>query len=191
MTADAELFTIEQSHGKPRLTAPRLSDLESVPTGGDRHRDHNADGTFAQRNQAAKGRSARRALVAPLRAAAERVRVATAGEAVCERDRLLADANAVYASTCCELGTRSTLVLSALAAHACESVLAGHFVQSAAAVGLGTDEGGRLLGLAHSCETQASRAMTAALAAMKALMHRRRSKKGPPPGFETTGEEVR
>jgi hypothetical protein len=187
----AELFTIEESHGKPRLIAPRPSDLGTVPTGHDRRQDHNPDGTFAIRNRAAADRSAKRALTAPLRAALERVRDVTEGQAPEQADELLAAAMSIYASARRELGTRSTLVLSALAVHATESVLAGHYVKRAAAVGLESDQGQTLLECAHRCETQAARAMTAALAATKALRGSRSAKPGPyTPGFETEGEEV-
>jgi hypothetical protein len=164
-----DLFTIEQSHDKPRLTQPRPSDLGTVETGADRRQDHNADGTFAAGNKAAADRSAKRALTAPLRAATARVRAVTEGQAPSETDALLADAMAVYSSVRRELGTRRTLVLSAVAVHAAESVLAGYFINRAAAVGLDTKQGAALIEMAHRCETQAARAMTAALAATKAL----------------------
>lgn len=167
-----DLFTIEPSHGKPRLTAPRPSDLGTVATGAERDRNHGADGRFQPGNDAARDKTARRALTAPLRAAVARVRAAAEGEVPTVADALLADAMAVYSSSRRELGTRSTLVLSSLAVHASESVLAGHYLRRAAELGLETKHGAALVEMAHRCETQAARAMTAALAATRVLSER-------------------
>src|SRR5262245_24993220 len=60
-----ELFTIEESHGKARLTAPRPSDLGAVPTETERGRDHDARGRFKPGNRAQVGKAAKRALTAP------------------------------------------------------------------------------------------------------------------------------
>lgn len=174
MTGEGELHTVELSRGKPRLTAPRPSDLGTVETAGDRDRDHGNDGRFVAGNRAAVGRSARRALTAPLRAAQRRVADAAQGQAAPVADALLGDALAVYGSVRVELGSRSVLVLGPAVTYATETVLAGWFVRRAAETGLDTEEGARLLGLAHACETQATRALTAALAAAKAVGARRK-----------------
>jgi hypothetical protein len=164
-----DLFTFEESHDKPRLTAPRLSNLGTVGTADERPADHNADGTFASRNRAAANRSAKRALTAPLRAA--RKRLQDLGDALPRpvADELLHDALAVYGSARLELGSASVFVLSNLVMFATESVLAGYFAKQSAEEGFATKEGARLLVLAHACEQQAQRAMTAALAAVKVV----------------------
>lgn len=174
MSDETELHTFEVSHGKPRLTAPRPTDLGTVEPVGDRGRDHDAKGRFVPGNRAAVGKSARRALTAPLRAARTRVREAVGGEARPVADELLNDALAVFGSVRVELDSRSVLVLGPAVTYATETVLAGYFVKLAAEKGLETEEGARLLGLAHACETQATRALTAALAAAKAVGGRKK-----------------
>jgi hypothetical protein len=175
MRKGAELHTIEASHGKPRLTQPRPTDLGTVATEDERARDRVAGGKFAPGNKAAAGRTAKRALTAPLRAA--RKRLQEAGEAVVpsDADALLSDAMAVYASARLELGSASVFVLGPTVAFATETVLAGYFAKQAATAGFETERGLELLDAAHRCETQAQRAMTAALAAMKALPKRGRA----------------
>ena len=127
---------------------------------------------------------------APQRAAKERVAKLTEGETPATRDRLLADAEAVYAASRRELGARSTLVLGRLVVHATDSVLYGHFIERATEVGLETEQGAALLELAHGCDTRATRAMTAALAGTKALAGGGRKRKGAivPAGFEPDEE---
>jgi len=176
----AALHTVEVSHGKPRLVGPRPSDLGSVPTDIDRNRDHDARGRFKPANQAAVGRGARAALRAPYRAAAQRISSATADG--CEpdvADQLLSDALAVHRSARTELGTRSVFVEGPCIAYAVESVLAGFYMQEAVKAGLLTERGLELHARAMQCETQASRAMTAALAATKALAARRKRSADP------------
>lgn len=172
----AELFTIEQSHGKPRVTGPRPSDLGTVPTGRDRSRNHGADGRFQPGNDAARDRGAKRALTAPLRAARTRLREAVEGQDPDEADALLGAAMAVYASARAELGSNSTFVAAPCVTFATESVLAGYFTTLAAKAGFCTEQGAAYLKLAHDCETHAQRAMTSALAAAKALGGKRRQK---------------
>jgi hypothetical protein len=169
-----ELFTIEDSHGKPRLTQPRPSDLGSVETGADRSRDHNADGTFSNGNSAARNRGARSALRGPYRAARRRIVEALANQAEPEvADVLLRDALLIFEAARAELGSRSVFTQGPTIAYAIESTLAGYYHQEAALAGHLTERGLELLDRAQSCETQAARAMTAALAAAKALGSKR------------------
>jgi len=185
-----ELFTVELSHGKPRLTAPRPSDLGSVPTGRDRSADHDARGRFTPANQAAVGRTARMALRAPYRAAEERIRQATAEQ--CEpgeSDRLLADALAVFEAARRELGTRSVFAQGPTIAYAIETTLAGFYMQQAAAEGFLTERGLELHERAMQCEQAALRAMTAALAATKALGGKRKQR-SPVAAILAAGDEV-
>jgi hypothetical protein len=175
MSKGAELFTIEASHGKDRLTGPRPTDIGTVPTAEDRSRDHTAAGTFALGNQAAVGRSARTALRSPYRAAEKRISEALAsGAEPSDSDRLLADALAVFHSARRELGSASAFVQGPTIAYAVETILAGYFMSEAAAAGFMTDRGLALHERAMACEQAAGRAMTAALAATKALSARRR-----------------
>lgn len=167
-----DLHTLEQSRGKARLTRPRLSDVGTVPTVDERSRDRVAGGLFAPGNKAAVGRTAKRALTAPLRAARTRLRELDGGLPAPIADELLSDAMSVFNSARVELGSSSVFVLSNAVMFATESVLAGHFAKQAAVAGFDTERGAELLEMAHRCETQAQRAMTAALAAVKALPKR-------------------
>jgi hypothetical protein len=167
-----ELHTIELSHGKARLTQPRLSDIQTVETGSDRLRDHDEKGRFTHRNRAAVGKGARRALAAPLRAARTRI-IQSAGATPDVADELLADALAVAAAARIELGVKSVFVEGPIIAYAVESILAGYYTKEAASAGFLTPLGMKLQERAMQCETQATRAMTAALAAAKAMGTRR------------------
>ena len=177
--ADSDLFTFEQSHGKPRLTQPRPSDLGSVEAGDDRQRNHNADGTFAARNRAGANRNAKRAVTAPLRAARKRLQELGEGVEPSAADTLQTDAMAVYGSARLELGSSSIFVLANLVTFATEAVLAGYFSKRAGELGFDTEEGASMLEVSHRCETQSQRAMTAALAATKALGGKKKRKKAP------------
>lgn len=171
-TKSPQLFTVEQSHGKPRLTGPRPSDLGAVEPGDERARNHDAKGRFAPGNAAGRDRSAKRALTAPLRAARRRLLEAV-NQPGAVADELLRDALAVYGSAKVELGSSSVFVLANVVSFATETVLAGYFAKQAAADGFDTPRGAELLELAHRCESQSQRAMTAALAAAKALSGRK------------------
>ncbi|HYP87901.1 MAG TPA: hypothetical protein VEQ59_07100 [Polyangiaceae bacterium] len=94
---------------------------------------------------------------------------AVEGEAPSVADELLDASMAVYNAARVELGSSSVLVTAPLVSFASESVLSGHFLNLAAAAGLDTERGATLLEMAHACQRQAQRAMTAALAALKAL----------------------
>lgn len=164
------LFDIERSRGKARLTQPRPSDIGAVPAGADRLANHDRAGRFTAGNRAGVGRSARTAIRAPLRAAEKRISeaLATGGEPA-ESDRLLADALAVFHAVRRELGSSSALVQGPAIAYATETILAGYFVRAASEAGFLTERGMLLHDRALACEQAASRAMTAALAATKAL----------------------
>jgi hypothetical protein len=172
-TNGAALHTIEESHGKPRLTNARLTDIETVETAGERLEDHDAKGRFTHRNRAAADSSAKRALTQPLRAARQRLREALEGVEPSAADALLAPAMSVYQSASRELASRSIFVTSALVSFAVNGVLESHYITRAAEAGLETELGMQLIELAHSCSKQAKQAMTAALAALKALSGRK------------------
>jgi hypothetical protein len=171
---DPELFTIEDSHGRPRLTAPRLSDVGTVPSASEPSPDRAARGRFAPGNQAAKGSHAKRAVTRQVRDARRRVEEAIR-DAVdpSEADQLMADAWAVYCDAKRDVGHRSILVVAPAVHFASNTILAGYFKNAATASGLKTEEAERLLGLAWQCEQQALRASTAMLANAKALNGKR------------------
>jgi hypothetical protein len=166
----SELFTVEQSHGKSRLIGPRPSDLGTVDTAAERSAERDALGRFQPGNQIAVGRGARKALRAPYRAAEQRIGEALAtGSEPTVADVLLRDALHVFNAARAELGSRSVFAQGPTIAYAVETVLAGFFMREAAAAGFTTERGLELHERAMACETQAARAMTAALAAAKAL----------------------
>lgn len=164
-----ELHTIELSHGKARLTQPRLSDLETVATVGEPSGDRGPGGRFTHGNRAASGARAKKAIGAPLRDARRRVLEATEGQPASDADELLRDALTVYRRARLELNADSVFVLSVLAQFATQSILAQYFTKRAAEAGFDTEKGLVLLEQGQRCEQQSQRAMTAALAATKAL----------------------
>ncbi len=170
MALQPELHTIELSHDKPRLTGPRLSDVGTVPSATEPSPDRVEQGRFAPGNQVAAGRSAKQAIRRPLKDALRRVEDAIR-DAVepSEADVLVADAEAVCREAMRSVGAPSILVLAPAVRFATNSVLAGHLTNKAAEAGFTTEEGERLLGMAHQCEQQALRASTAMLANAKAL----------------------
>jgi len=189
-TKAGELFTVEDSHGKPRLTAPRLSDLGTVPTDDERSRDRVAGGLFAPGNKAAQGRTAKRALTAPLRAARKRVQELGEGLPAPVADGLLSDAMAVFNSARLELGGSSVFVLANAVSFATESVLSNYFFKLAAEAGFDTEIGAAHLASAQRCEQCAQRAMTACLAAKKAIGSPKRTDNSILAAIDAAGREA-
>lgn len=183
------LHTIEQSHGKPRLTGPRLTALGTVPTAGERSLNHTARGTFASGNDAARERASKAALRRPYREARKRVREALAAGAEPEvADLLLTDALSVYLAAHRELGGGRVLTEGGVIAYATGATLAGYYTAEAVKAGLLTEQGMLLHDRALACEAASSRGLTAALAATKALGRRRPGKTRAPSYFEAEGE---
>lgn len=187
MSDDGELFTYEPSNGKVRATAPRLSDLGTVPTEGERTADHvpagdteRKPGTFTRNNTAARKRGAKRALRRGWSAARDRVRNAISeaagallgGIALPTADQLMADAFTVHMAGMRELGSDSVFVQGQSLVYATETTLYGFYLEAAGNAGLLTDQGMLLHDKAAACATLAARAMTACLAAKKALPKR-------------------
>lgn len=168
--ADPKLHTLEASHGRLRLTAPRLSDVGTVPSACEPSPDRVDGGLFAPGNKIAEGRSAKQAVRRPLKQARRRLEDAIARAVEpSEADQLIADADAVCREAMRSVGHGSILVLAPAVRFAVNSILAGHYSNKATEVGLTTEEGERLMGLAHGCEQQMLRASTAMLANAKAL----------------------
>ncbi len=179
-----ELHTIEQSHGKPRLTAPRLSDLGTVEADGERSADHvpagstdRKPGTFATNNAAGRKRGAKRALRRAYTSARDRVRNALTeaagalpdGLALPTADQIMADAFTVHMAGMRELGGESVFVQGHSLVYATETTLYGFYLEAAGQAGLLSEEGMQLHDRAQACATLAARAMTAAIAAQKVL----------------------
>lgn len=176
-----DLFSIERSHGKPRLTAPRPTDIGTVATDGERHRNQGPDGRALHGNQLAKNRGAKRAAKRHLLEARARVRSAVqdalsrgaapeeAEQAVNASDRVLSDALAFYEAARSEAGSSLLFVIGPCAFFGAELAIGNYLLAEAAKAGLTTERGMLLHDRAMACEQAAARAMTAALAAAKAL----------------------
>lgn len=184
MSDAADLHTLEPSNGKVRLTGPRLSDLGTVPAEGERTADHvpagateRKPGTFAPNNAAGRKRGAKRALRRAYTSARDRVRNALTeaagtlpdGVALPTADQLMADAFTVHMAGMRELGSDSVFVQGSSLVYATETTLYGFYLEAAGQAGLLTEQGMQLHDKAAACATLAARAMTACLAAKKAL----------------------
>jgi hypothetical protein len=181
--------TFEPSHGKVRLVGPRLSALGTVPTGEDRRRNHTAAGTFAPGNDAARERASKAGMRRPYRQARKRVHEALAsGVDPSEADALLTDAFAVYLTVRRELGAGSAFIEGPAIFYAAESILAGYYMRAAADAGFLTELGMQLHDRALACEQAAARAMTAALAAAKALGGKKKPKNAILAAIDAAGE---
>jgi hypothetical protein len=183
-------MTFERSHGRSRLTRPRLREVSPSSADGDRPGDRDSLGRFVSGNRAGTAKAAKHALTAPLRAAvAAGVAEAVPGEVAPEtRAQVAHAALTLYRAAKRELGPRSTIVLSHLVRWAIGTAVSQHLSLAAAQCGLDTDRGARLLELAHTAEGRAERASVAALTMARALKSSRDDT--PPPWLEADeGEE--
>lgn len=173
MTLPADVFTFEESHELVRLTKPRPTDLGSVPADGERSAWKGDGGRFANGNRYGAERGAKTAAVGSLKEARRRVRRALREATDPETaDVLQSEALTLYQAAARDLRSHSILVLGPLVRFAVNSALAGHYSNACTRAGYETQEGARLLGLAHACETRAERAETMAIAAARALAER-------------------
>jgi uncharacterized protein YdbL (DUF1318 family) len=154
-------MSIERSHGKPRLTRPRLSDTPLVPTDlNRRRRDHASDGRFKPGNAAAGGRGAKGVIERPEESAQAALgSLANDGE----RARLVQDIRTLYRATKRDLASDSPIVLASAATFARECVLAGYLLTKAVAEGITSPRGMQLLELAQKSEARAERASVLAV----------------------------
>lgn len=175
-------MTIEHSHGKPRVTGPRLRDVNAAAADGEPIRDRDARGRFAPGNSAGRNRIAKRSITAVLRsavAAGVAGVVATPNGSAPAPAQIAQQALALYRAGKRDLRTDSPIALSHLVRWAVNSALAQHLEGLAAEYGLDTDHGLRLLERAHACEGRAERASVAALTMAQAM--RARQPAGPTP----------
>jgi hypothetical protein len=154
---------IERSHGKLRLTRPRMRDA-SVATVRERTGDRDALGRFAPGNAAATARTAKRSLTAALRAAAAAaVAEVAAGTQAPQRGAQVAQhALSLYRAEARVLATDSAMVRSHLVRWAVNTALGLDLHAAAIEQGADTDHGQRLIDLAHACEGRAERSAVAA-----------------------------
>lgn len=169
------MSTIERSHGKRRLTRPRLSDLAVTPE-HERHRDRDEHGRFLPGNRAGVGRTAVRALTRELHAIAALMGAATASAAQTDSDvaMIAKDVLSLYVVAKRRLADDSPLVLAPALAWARNSVLARYYGEQAIVAGLDTTKGRALIEMAHKCEQRAERSEVAALALAEKLADARR-----------------
>lgn len=164
-------MSVERSHGKPRLTRPRLSDTPLIPAElHRRRRDHGADGRFKPGNMAGGGRGANLVIERPEESVLETLGgLAEHAEAV----RVVRDIRTLYRATRSDLASAHPIVRASAAVFARETVLAGVLFAKAAERGLTTPEGMRLLELSHHAEQRAERASVHAVAMAARLVQRR------------------
>ncbi len=164
-------MTFERSHGKPRLTLPRLRDVAAGVAAGERTRDRDALGRFAPGNAAGRNRTAKRSLTATLRAAAvvALAEVAPGSSSPQAGAQIAQHALTLFRAGARELSTDSTLACSHLVRWAVNTALAAHLSAAAVEAGADTERGQQLIERAHACETRAERGSIAALTMARAL----------------------
>jgi len=173
--------TIEQSHDGAYVTRTRTTDLETVETEADRSRNHDRDGRFTHRNDAAREHGAHRELTKDLRAIRDAVQAAAGGALPPQESReVVTTALALYGAARRSLGQRSLVVAPRLLGAAVNDALANHYRAQAALAGFATPRGLELIEAAHRCENRAERAMTCALAFAKAVEPKRRGPQAAP-----------
>lgn len=163
-------MTIEHSHGKPRLTKPRVRATR------DRASADQPRTRAEQRQENARYRGSKEATRAPLAALVDKaVRKAVPSDEPPEASRLVAE-NALQLAG--DLA-RSVNVAHPLVAHHCtrfgvNAALAGFYTQRAAELGFDSERGLELVDAAHKCEGRAERAQVALDAAVKAFAGKRK-----------------
>lgn len=156
-------MTIEASHGKPRLTKPRVTSMHKGAT------PEQVEQRREQLRENARYRGSKEATRAPLRAATgAKVRRALGRSATPEESRLVADnALQLAADAARELAVSSPFVAHHTTRFGVNAALSGYYTQKAAEAGFDSERGLLLLDAAHRCEKAAERAMVAASAAVK------------------------
>lgn len=159
-------MSVERSHGKARITRPRLRAVTSGATASARReRDHAADGKFRHGNRAAADHAVR-AAVARREYAALRTELDKAAGGLVEASEsavLLRDTLALYRATRRSLASGEPVVLSSALAFARESCLASLLMSEALRVGVTTDRGLQLIEASQRAEARAERASLHAL----------------------------
>jgi hypothetical protein len=183
--------TTEESHGRPRMTRKRRSDMGAVPSPDERRRsDHHTDGKFKPGNGAAKGRSAKAAISGRERSALAREISKSVGAAFepSERGKLLQDVIRLYRHTLNELPAHGAVVLASALAFARESVVASALFSAATEAGIASDRGLQLLEAAQKSEKRSEQASTHAFVISSKLAERP-GKIVDSPWFEAPGDE--
>lgn len=163
---------IERSHNKLRVLRPRSRDLEPAAADADPHRDRDGAGRFQSGNTVGRHRTAKRSLMAVLKAAvaAQVAGVGAGSDAAPPAPAELArHAITLYRAGQRDLRTDSPIALSHLQRWAVGTAVAQHMTLAAAAAGLETDRGLRLLERAQAAEQRAERASIAALDVARVL----------------------
>jgi hypothetical protein len=163
-------MSVENSHGKARLTSPRVSDMADEPTSGEHQAPKHGRG-----NQNAKYRGTQESVRAPLKAAVgDEVRKALGGRVTPQESRLVAgNALQIAGDAQREVGVVSPFVSHHVTRFGVNAALAGFYTQAAAEAGFDTERGLAMMEAAHKCEARAERAMVAADAAAKAFAGKR------------------
>lgn len=154
-------MTLERSHGKARLTRPRLRAVR-LPTPG---------GAEPPSAHARSHRAGLRALHMPLLAAAKQ----TVGSALgtdatpAVGAEVALQALTLYRSARRELGSRSPIVVASILRWALQTAISQHLSLAAASAGPATELGQRLIERAHAADGRSERAILAAVTLAGAL----------------------
>ena len=157
---------IEKSHGRTRLTRPRLTDVgQSGPTPEPprtRSERHVASGQNRGTKEVSK--AAAKAL------AGEQTRRALPSATTPEASRLVAqNALQLYGDITREVGTATCFVANYAMRYSVNASLSAFFTQCAGEAGFDSKRGITMLEAAHRCEARSERAMIAIEAALKAF----------------------
>lgn len=142
-------MALERSHGKLRPALVRASDLQPVESGGSRSDARDRHGRFAPGNRASVGNRFKRTLRKVLGDQAD------AGEA----GVVAADARRVFSHVLRALPSDAAPVRGLLAMHARHLALHAYFTTKAAAAGLDTEAGLKLLAVADRQSQRAERVL--------------------------------
>lgn len=165
----------ETNMGKRRLVSPRLSDMGQGPT------PEQVEQRREQLRANAKYRPSKEASKAALKAlAGKKTRKALGGAPTSEEASLVAqNALALATDAAREVAVSSPFVAHQTTRFGVNAALAGFYTQAAANAGFSTEQGMRLIELAHRCENQATKAMVACEAAVRAFAGKPRKQGGP------------
>jgi hypothetical protein len=147
-------MAIRREHGKGRPQPPRLKDLGSAERSGERNRNQDAKGRFAPGNDAPKGRAVKRIIRRYLGEGAANSELV---------EQLTQDTLHLFKAFRRAIGSEVPQVQDTVARRARWGVLSAWYARHAAEVGLGTQEGDRLLEMALKLDARAERLDVTAL----------------------------
>lgn len=163
-------MALVNEHGKLRPQPPRLKNVRERERPGERSRNQDAAGRFVAGNDAPKGRAVKRIIKRYLGEGSANSEVV---------EQLTKDTLHLFAAFRRAIGSDAPQVQDTIARRARWGVLSAHYALRAAEVGLGTEEGDRLLEMALKLDARAERLDVTALDLANRLL--------PPPAAEPNG----